>query len=161
MNCIQATRFLASVNNRTEATQHVAAGDFIPVSSWGKDHWSTLLYAESVAVDANGQIRNGRMRTGFHNSDLLDVRMYAHRPSEHPSRLKEGERPGHDDWDCLLDLHGEGMIDFPEVVYDDGDDSYTVTISMTDRGASVAADLRRHKMNGGNYATFSVPTVGV
>lgn len=158
MNSLTVTKVLAEASGRTPATQHMASGDHVPISRWGKDHWTTLAYVETVAVDRGGQIQNAKMRTGFPNGDLCDSR-FPHYPGDYPTRLRDGELGGHDDWDCLLDFHAEGLIEYPEVeVVDDVD--HFVRVMLTERGASIAADLRRHLATGGSSARFMVPIVG-
>lgn len=102
----------------------------VPVSRWGKDHWTTFAYVETRWVDHHGMLSHDKMRcdrqrhlvfyaakrrviTGF--PGLADGAKY-------PTRLKT-ETPGgdgrwgvvelaaHDDYDCLDDAIREGLIE--------------------------------------------------
>jgi|SRR5579859_2931126 len=71
----------------------------IPVESWGKDHLSTLLYAETRAVDHSGILEED------------DPRMRVSR--KYPTRLHNGVTvEGHTDYDCLLDAQTEGLLTY-------------------------------------------------
>ena len=72
----------------------------IPIENWGKDHWSTFAYAETLAVDNNGIIipevlkMRTNIKTHFFMRNPNDGSMY-------PTMLKNGNvSRGHDDWDC-------------------------------------------------------------
>ena len=77
--------------------QHLCELKPIPMNKWGKDHWSTLIYLETLAVDNKGFAKpeNIRMRTNeirhphlvghtFPGSNALSGSAY-------PTKLKEGE----------------------------------------------------------------------
>lgn len=67
----------------------------IPPSSWGKDHRTTLLYAETRAVDYGGQLSDPQMR--------VDRR--------YPTRLAGGVTVvAHTDYDCLRDAEAAGFV---------------------------------------------------
>lgn len=123
--------------------------DYISMLKWGVDHWSTLAYLETRAVDHKGIINNEHMR--------CDPRIhspFAHRGSfsgngkECPTRLKGGEdMSNHDDWSCLEDMVAAGLI---EAWFSESQ----AKIKLTDYGQSVANLLRVHKMNGGSFSSF-------
>jgi len=95
----------------------------IPVESWGKDHNSTLLYAESRAVDHRGQLsaRDPRMR--------MDVR--------YPTRLHNGvEVIRHTDYDCLADAQAAGLLTW---------DEDNQIVRFTDEGWAYVHWLRRKR----------------
>lgn len=123
-----------------------ALSDYIPMSEWGKDHWSTLAYLETRAVDHSGLIDNRHMRC---NPRLH--RIFAHSGSfsgkEYPTRLKRSELENHDDWSCVEDMVSAGLI---EAWFSESRGK----IKFTDYGQSVANLLRVHKMNGGSFSTF-------
>lgn len=76
--------------------------EHIPPEKWGKDHKSTLLYAETRAVDGSGKL------------DACDphMRMASH---EYPTRLADDiEVVGHDDYDCLRDAEAAGFLTYDE-----------------------------------------------
>jgi hypothetical protein len=93
----------------------------IPPESWGKDHNSTLLYAEVRAVDHGGKLSEN------------DPRMRMDR--RYPTRLNNGvEVHGHTDYDCLADAQAAGFL-----IYEDE------TIVFTDEGWTYVHALRRRR----------------
>lgn len=69
--------------------------EHIPPERWGRDHTTTLLYAETCAVDYHGFLDGAKMRTG----------------SNYPTRLDNGDEvEGHTDYDCLTDAAAAGML---------------------------------------------------
>ena len=135
----------------------------VPISEWGKDHWSTLAYLETCAVDHDGYVDSRKMRA----SDPA-----------YPTRLKRidpeqpNEEPNHSDWDCLADMMIEGLIEpapgrlaSGRLLWEDVEAhtrrAQTATgrhetsqIKFTPKGSAVAGALRVHKANGGNFAGF-------
>lgn len=122
----------------------------IPIEKWGKDHWSTFAYLETRCVDHKGEIERRHMRC---DSDRHP--QFAHMPSEmeqkYPTRYKDGELADHDDWDCLDDCELVGLVE------NKGTGLHRV-YKLTALGRMVAAQLRQHKMDGGNFHTF-VPRI--
>lgn len=126
----------------------------IPISKWGKDHWSTLAYLETLAVDSGKKGLaipvNARMRTNeIRHPHLLGesfstTALYG---SKYPTRLKEGEVEGHDDWDCVDDAIEEGLIE-------DVGTGLNRAYKFTKLGKEVMAKLRQFKMDGGNFWGF-------
>ncbi len=127
--------------------------EHIPMKRWGKDHWSTLAYLETLAVDHKGLATpvNARMRTNeirhphlvghtFPGSDAL----YA---SKYPTRIKDGEVEGHDDWDCVDDATEEGLTE-------DVGTGLNRVYKFTKLGKEIMAKLRQFKMDGGNFGEF-------
>ena len=69
-------------------------------------------------------------------------------------RLKDGvTRPGpdYDEWDCIDDMEEAGLI--VDVVT-----GINPAYRMTEKGCDVAAQLRKHKAMGGQYAQFTIRT---
>jgi len=119
----------------------------IPIYDWGRDHWSTFGYIEIRIVDFKGIPDNHHMRCDPKLHPLL-----AHEGSSgrtYPTRLREGEVPNHDDWSCLEDAEAVGLL------INTGT-SLNRVYKLTDEGHHVAAALRRHKANGGSFATFTL-----
>lgn len=99
---------------------------FIPIEKWGKDHWSTLLYIETLVVDKRGQIEM-----------MADPHMRSVHP-DYPTRLADGSTiEMHDDWDCLQDMFVAGLVEW---VDDDGE-----RLGFTDKGWELAAKERRRR----------------
>lgn len=122
----------------------------IPMGKWGKDHWSTLAYLETLAVDHNGLAKpmNARMRTNeIRHPHLIGVGLGCVGGSEYPTRLKEGEVKGHDDWDCVDDATEEGITE-------DVGTGLNRAYKFTKLGKEVMAKLRQFKMDGGNFGSF-------
>jgi hypothetical protein len=93
----------------------------IPMGLWGRDHTSTLLYAEVRAVDHRGVIDYRHMRM-----DQLD---------KYHTRLSDGTTiSGHSDLDCLEDAVDAGLL---SIVGD--------TVVFTDLGWAFVHGLRRAK----------------
>jgi len=130
------------------STELVKEVKHIPMVNWGKDHWSTFAYIETLAVENKGiAIPDGRrMRTilkkhSFSTNDLDS--------SEYATRLKTGEISNHDDWDCVEDAIREGLL---EEVGTPTKKSY----KLTTLGQTIAGQLRTHKMKGGVFGDFKV-----
>lgn len=81
----------------------------LPLEQFGRDHWSTLLYLETVCVDADGRVDRRRMRCNINTHPAV-----AHQKEWNPawgSRQKDGTvLPEHDDWDCAEDLERAGFL---------------------------------------------------
>jgi hypothetical protein len=117
------------------------------IEQFGKDHWSTFAYAECCCVDNRGRLDNRRLRI---NETKRGIRSNGCGwNSEYGTRQKEGgiPDPNHDDIDCLDDLERYGLIEQIGTMI-------TPLVKITDKGYEIAAQLRKHKSNGGNFATF-------
>lgn len=120
----------------------------IPLENWGKDHWSTFAYAETLAVDNNGTIipELSRMRTNIKKQQHL---WSAVDGSKYPTILRDGSiLQGHDDWDCLEDAVENGLLT------DTGTGTYKA-YQLTEEGRKVADLLRKYKSLGGKFKDFS------
>jgi len=129
--------------------------EHIPIKKWGKDHWSTFAYLETLAVDGGKggwaiPVRE-RMRTNeLTHPHLLGSIGYSTEPlhsSKYPTRLREGEVKGHDDWDCVDDMVKEGLLK-------DVGSGLNRAFTFTKLGKKVAGELRKHKMEGKNFGEF-------
>lgn len=118
----------------------------VPISEWGKDHWSTLGYLECRIVDNDGIVDRRHMRChyGLHPQ-------FAHSggcASDHPTRLAGGlTADNHDDWSCVEDFIAEGLVVWK------GTGIHPI-FSLTDLGLSVCGKLRKHKAKGGSFGNF-------
>lgn len=136
----------------------VRSGDeMIPMSLWGRDHWSTLAYAETVMVDCGGfqvgldaRMRHHRrhyrvmselckrpMRAGGNRSMPIVMD-----PEKHRTRLNDGsEVAKHDDWSCIQDMAAEGLFTVPADEIEPG-----VVLRLSPLGQKVAQWVRAQKM---------------
>ncbi len=150
-------------------------GPRIPLNRWGKDHWSTLAYLETRAVDAAGVIKNANMRTNIKRHPLFVARGRLAPPTDggqYPTSYKDGEMNNHDDWDCLDDMVQTGLLAVkpanPELwevpVGSRGPMRHRGTIptkelkvkvKLTELGHKVAGELRAHLQKKRRYAEFT------
>jgi hypothetical protein len=99
----------------------------IPIESWGSDHNSTLLYAETRAVDHRGHL------------SATDPRMRISRA--YPTRLHNGvEVHGHTDYDCLADAEKAGLLTY---------DEDAELVRFTEAGWAYVQNLRRQRAERG------------
>ena len=144
--------------------QQYSVDDFIPSQVWGKDHWTTLAYIETVATDCAGfQVGNDpRMRSNRRNFRVMQGCLKPRRAKnggvgivmdlEHGSRLNDGQIvSGHDDWSCLQDMANEGLFNLDASGVQPG-----VTLHLSAKGRAWCATLRAHKQAGGTYNTVDV-----
>lgn len=129
--------------------------EHISIDRWGKDHWSTLAYIETRIVDHRGVPNREQMRCDpdihpqFSNSGNASFP-----DSRYPTRLNDGsEIAGHDDWSCLKDAEREGLLEWHGT-------GIHPLFTLTDLGRKVAAELREHKANGGQFRTFQPSMAG-
>jgi hypothetical protein len=100
----------------------------VPITLFGTDHWSTLAYVETRAVDHKELLDHDHMRC---HAGRHPVMLHAKRRvsagsadgSRYPTRIKASttpdangrygvtEVPDHDDYDCLDDLIAEGLLE--------------------------------------------------
>ncbi len=125
----------------------------VPMSLWGKDHWSMLGYAECRCVDNGGEPCKDHMRTDIDRHPGLcggEVRraMVELGNAKYPTRLRDGlTMSDHDDWDCADDLEAAGLL---EIL---GTGLYPVW-RMTEAGTAMASKLRQHKTGGSSFSSF-------
>lgn len=128
----------------------------VPISNWGKDHWSTFAYVETRIVDYNGQVDRRHLR-------VLDQKhpafAHGHPATSYPTQLRVLPSggletiPDHDDVDCIEDAVAEGLLLW------EGTGRHPV-FKLTDLGSKIAGELRAWKskpMN--NYCDFTPSTV--
>ena len=129
--------------------------DGVSIERWGKDHWSTFAYIESICVDSTngvGRVGDCKVQTNFNRHPELaymSVTMVG-TPldgSLHSIRLADGvELPGpaYDEWDCIKDFERYGLV-VEEMM------SFEPAYRMTRLGNLVAGKVRAVKTLGGNY----------
>lgn len=121
----------------------------IPITKWGKDHWSAFLYAETRAIDYKGVLDNRHMRCDPNIHPDLVSRLIAPNLTRYPTRLANNElQEDHDDWSCLEDMVAEGLLTMEYLT------GNRVKVALLPRGAKVALKLRQHKANEQSYSTF-------
>lgn len=113
---------------------------------FGKDHFSTLLYLESRAVDARGVPDRAHMRTDrarHPTTNKAGRDPHLGQTVKHPTILAGGEKlDDHDDWDCADDLAAAGYVT-------NLGDEYDRVYMLTPAGWTFASLLRRaraHRM---------------
>ena len=131
----------------------------VKMENWGKDHWSTFAYVETLCVDGIGGVgipdknklrcdptRHLGLIGPINNSmGIYDI------GKRYPTRLKDGELDNHDDWDCIDDMEEHGLIKIMGT-------GIHPTYLLTKTGSILAHELRVHKTNGGNFSNFTPTT---
>src|SRR4051812_21837112 len=108
----------------------------LPVTSWGRDHVSTLLYVETRCVDHDGKPKLEHMRCNpkLHPGYSHIGSMSSHFPG---TRSSNGEEiKGHDDWSIIDEFEVLGLLN------NIGTGLHPVW-QLTDEGWYVAGALRR------------------
>lgn len=119
------------------------------MKTFGKDHWTLLLYIEACCVDYCGVLDRRRMRCNPKTHEEL-----AHSGSlgwsdfAHSTRWADGTRsvPGHDDWDCFEDLQAVGLLELlgsTQAIGMHGSNDAEFICKLTDAGWQKAGELRR------------------
>lgn len=125
----------------------------IPISKFGKDHWSLLAYVECRCVDNQGVLKLEHLRANPKTHPQYvhcDSHMLGGDPKgfPYPTRLRNDKTAkGHDDWDCLDDLehadliksHGTGL---------------NPIFALTVKGWGLVGAIRQYKSEGGTFSTF-------
>ena len=127
----------------------------VPVAQWGRDHWTTLLYFESRAVDYAGKIDNQHMRTNarLHRKLLGNAQFDGGMTGgNYPTRLRDDSMLAHhDDWSCAEDMVAHGLIEVvqerdrkPTRPFTGGE----IFIQLSNLGWLVAHTIRRDRAHG-------------
>lgn len=135
----------------------------VPISEWGKDHFSLVAYIETLCVDSSkkgvGEIDKRRMRANPKRHSFHAVNAVVCGPwnPDHGTRLAGywdtlGRRiparmlPQHDDWDALDDLEKAGLV---EIISEANG-----FVRLTEKGMKIAAEVRAYKAKGGMFSGF-------
>ena len=129
----------------------------VPIEKWGKDHWSVLLYIESICVDGvkgigKPDLRRIQANLNRHPGLLvnMDVDGTPMDGAKYGIRLAGGKElpgPDYDEWDCVRDLECYGLVESLGT-------GVNPLFKMTERGNGLAADIRKWRTGGGTLATF-------
>jgi len=128
----------------------------VPITAFGKDHWSTFAYIETCCVDRKGVVELVRMRTDAQRHPGLVGRVFtSDAVRRYPTQLRRDDVTGrlrtlddHDDWDCAEDLEAVGLLEWR------GTGIHPVFV-LTPLGRRVASQLRQHKAAGKNFCDFT------
>ena len=135
----------------------------IPITMFGKDHFSLLALIEILCVDFQGLVSDTHRRSFRVN--LTRHPGYGYFPmgvnghewkSSYGTRLKgffdkkdpKLQLKGHDDWDCVADFERAGLLENKGT-------GMNPVFKLTPLGQSAVAELRKHKQGGGNFADFN------
>lgn len=127
----------------------------IPMSDWGKDHWSLLAYVECRCVDDGGIPGSLHLRCNparhpqFTHSGGWKSR-YSTRLKDH-TEASPRMRQGHDDWNCADDLAHAGLVE-------NCGSGINPLWKLTKSGLAFASALRSHKAASGNFGDFNPST---
>lgn len=138
-------------------------GEYVPMSNFGKDHWSTFAYLETLCVDPKGErglIDNRKMRV---NPRLHRQFANGQDGSGYTTRTKSDNIQRHDDFSCLEDLVANKLISAWSAEMYEGEvfGHMVAKVELTALGHVVAGQLREHKALGGNYQDFDPDLAGV
>lgn len=130
---------------------------------FGKDHWSTLAFLETQIVDRTLPIDLRRMRVndskrGFSNGNMniFPSDKSIHKwIDEWSTELKDGSlSSGHDDIDVVDDLEKFGYLN-------NNGTHINIIPKLTEKGLKVCNAIRKHKGEGGSFATFDLNMAGI
>lgn len=118
----------------------------VPVSQFGKDHWSLLAYLAAMFYSEK-TIGGQQMRCSPDNPR----RHIGGWKDEYSTQLRDGSRvSGHDDWDCLWDLEREGFVGVLT--------GASGIFWLTTLGNNTALSIINHRRTGGKMADFHIDT---
>jgi hypothetical protein len=140
----------------------------VSINEFGKDHWSLLAFIETLCVDFKGLVsdmhrRNFRVNLTRHPGyGYFPMGTDGHQwKSTYGSRLKgffdkkdpKLQLKSHDDWDCAEDFERAGLLE-------NRGTGMNPVFKLTPLGQAVAAELRKHKQDGGKFADFNPTAAG-
>lgn len=113
----------------------------ITMDRWGRDHWSTYAYLASIILNHEGVPSRARMRcdADIHPGldDPLRAVTFGSNRKKYPTRLRDGEQEGHDDWSCVEDMVTTGLVEW------NGTGAHP-RFAFTDSGWAVWHQFNRH-----------------
>ncbi|MCA3266954.1 MAG: hypothetical protein ING19_12900 [Azospirillum sp.] len=146
--------------------------DYVPPEAWGKDHFSTLAYAETVMVEfgffevgndcrMRQNRRHTRVLAGSKPKRAAGPKINVAMDPKYGSILKDGTYiPSHDDWNCIQDLAAGGILKAKGKKADQGPEIVEpkTKLILTDLGARLVNDIRRHKRENGSFGHYAIDT---
>lgn len=124
------------------------------LENFGKDHWSTFAYINTLGFEGKPDLR--RMRCNRKRHPLLAF--YTGVPEidrgeyRYPTRLKGGGLlHDHDDWDCVDDLERAGLVENVGT-------GVNPVLRVTEAGHRIWRAICEHKSRGGNLVDFDPAT---
>jgi len=137
---------------------------YVPVALFGKDHWSTLAYMETVMVECAGfevgfdpRMRQNRRNYRVMWEQVPHPKRVDSRSArgmvmdlKYSTKMKDGSVvQGHDDWSCVQDMANAGFL---TAVVEPGK-----VLHLTPLGRKMSDELRAHKRAGGSFGNFNPP----
>lgn len=163
------TTTAATAATAATANHVIRADQYIEPALWGRDHWSTLAYLDTVMTDCAGfeMGSDPRMRANRRNTRVMaavprpkrvrnaSAAMHPGGPSIAGTCLKDGQTvAGHDDWNCVEDMARVGLFNLGPLGLAPGK-----VLKLSRLGQAVVARLRAHKQGGGQFAQFDIAMV--
>ena len=133
----------------------------VPLTLFGKDHFSLLAFIDYLCTDYGGMVSDKHRRS--FRTNLKRHPGYGYFPSdppkwknEHGTRLKgwfDKKDPklqikSHDDWDIVDDFEKAGILE-------NKGSGLNPLFVLTPMGQALAALLRKHKQEGKNFSDFT------
>ena len=153
-----ARRGLCTVTKIKNAQEKPSKGrsKVVPMSKFGKDHWSLFTYCETRIVDYKGVLDMNHLRGRAPHPSTTSRRWETCWGTRLKGYFLEGDKRDekkllktHDDYDCLIDLESAGLLsDIGTII--------SPMAVLSPLGESVSAQLRKHKAAGKYFATFTV-----
>jgi hypothetical protein len=151
LDCLEMskTELDYSMNKKSKASKPT------PVEQFGRDHWNTLAFIETLCVDLKGEMSDRsrqRMRTNIGTHPLMGFFPYGtdglEWKAKYDTRLRDGSQiPNHDDWNCADDCIAAQLLENIGT-------ATNPVYKLTAFGSRLCAALRAFKASGGSFATF-------
>lgn len=131
----------------------------VPVTRWGKDHWSTLAYVAACVATHSGYLRVEKMRCHprlhhrlTHPGVAVVILAFG---GVGPTHLADGTTLDlHDDWSCVEDMVAAGVVTQSES--DNVLAGKSPRFELTHVGRALAQALVEHRTRvGGNFENFA------
>lgn len=158
----------------TAKKSKITLDQYVPVNLFGKDHWSTLAYIETVMTDLGGfQVGfDPRMRQNRRSyrvmteqcpkprrATMANAMQWGGWDNKYSTVLKDKTMiENHDDWACVQDMAEAGFLE----VFDTtkkrtataADCEPGTLLHLSPLGRATSNKLREHKAGGGTFSNF-------